>query len=703
MTTIKMLRATVCGSALLLALPAVAAIADDEIVVTAARTTLPANALPLTVDVINADLLAQQVAIGGSIIDAIATLTPSFSPTRQKLSGAGESLRGRSPLFAINGIPQTSPLRDGSRDGYTIDPFFIDRVEIIYGSTALQGIGGTGGVINQVTVGAPKTDGVSGRALLQGTADNGFSGDGLGGKAAALVSWKSGRFDATVGAAYEKRGVFYDGDGRLLGVDGTQGEIQDSTSWSVFGRVGMALGKSARIELLANRFELEGNGSYVVVNGNRLTGLPTSAIKGSPPGIQPTNRVETVSLTLTDDDLAGGKLVTQTFFNRNRETFGGGIFPDFQDPGFPPFGALFDQSENLSRKLGAKISYERTVPGFEALTTTLGFDALYDRSQQSLVATGRLWVPQTDFRSLAPFGQANLALFDKKLRIAGGVRWENVRIKIDDFQTLAFYGSQRVAGGAPTFSDALFNGGVVFDPIPGIRVYGAYAEGYTVPDVGRITRAINKPGVDIDTFLDISPIVSNNREIGLEVKQGPLDASVTYFWSKSDRGALLVLINDVFEVQRQRVEIQGLELNLTAQTPVNGLSLSTGYAHLIGRTDTNGDGVVDIDLDGANISPDRLNLAAIYARGIVSARLQSQFYLQRRFAGGDPRNNFSGYTLVDASVRVQTGVGGITASVQNLLDEQYISYNSDTTRPTDNLRFFAGRGRAFTLGWDARF
>ena len=381
MTTIKMLRATVCGSALLLALPAKAAAADDEIVVTAARTTLPANALPLTVDVINADLLAQQVAIGGSIIDAIATLTPSFSPTRQKLSGAGESLRGRSPLFAINGIPQTSPLRDGSRDGYTIDPFFIDRIEIIYGSTALQGIGGTGGVINQVTVGAPTKDGVSGRALLQGTADNGFSGDGLGGKAAALASWKSGRFDATVGAAYEKRGVFYDGDGRLLGVDGTQGEIQDSTSWSVFGRVGMALGESARIELLANRFELEGNGGYVVVNGNRLTGLPTSAIKGSPPGIQPTNRVETVSLTLTDDDLDGGKLVTQAFFNRNRETFGGGIFPDFQDPRFPPFGALFDQSENLSRKLGAKISYERTVPGFEALTTTLGFDALYDRSQ----------------------------------------------------------------------------------------------------------------------------------------------------------------------------------------------------------------------------------------------------------------------------------------------------------------------------------
>jgi iron complex outermembrane receptor protein len=141
----------------------------SEIVVTAARTILPPNALPLTIDVIDKKTLDQQIAISGSVTDAVATLTPSFSPTRQKLSGAGETLRGRSPLYAINGIPQSTPLRDGSRDGFTIDGFFVDRVELIYGSNALQGIGGTGGIVNQVTVGAPKQDGISGRVLLQGT------------------------------------------------------------------------------------------------------------------------------------------------------------------------------------------------------------------------------------------------------------------------------------------------------------------------------------------------------------------------------------------------------------------------------------------------------------------------------------------------------------------------------------------------------
>jgi iron complex outermembrane receptor protein len=675
----------------------------DEIIVTAARTSLPANALPLTIDIIDAEALAQQAAISGSVIDAISTLTPSFSPTRQKLSGQGESLRGRSPLFAINGIPQTTPLRDGSRDGFTIDPFFVDRVEIIFGSNALQGIGGAGGIINQVTAGAPSEDGWSGRVLVQGTADTGFNDDGLGWKAAALSSWRGGAFDATFGAAFEERGAFYDGDGRIVGVDGTQGEIQDSDSLSLYGRVGADLGGDARLDVIGSRFRLEGNGGFVTVAGNRLTGLPTSAVPGDQPGEPPANLAESVQVTLTDGSLAGGDFVSQVFWSRTRDTFGGGVFPDFQDPALPPFGSLFDQSENRSRKLGAKLSYERAVPGFEALTATLGFDALFDRTSQVLIATDRVWVPQTDFRSLAPFGQLNLGLFDGRLRFAGGARWENVEIAIPDYTTLAFYGPQTVAGGSPKFNDALINGGVILEPVEGVRYYASYAEGYTVPDVGRITRAVSVPNIDIDTFLDISPIVSNNIEVGAEVKKGSIDASIAYFWSSSDRGQLLVLINDVFEVQRQRVEIEGLEINVNAQTPVRGLVLSAGYAMLEGETDSNGDGMVDIDLDGANISPDRINAAASFERGPVVARLQSQFYLARDFFGADPRNSFEGYALVDATIRYDTGFGGLTLSAANLLDEQYISYNSDTVRPTDNLRFFAGRGRAITLGWDFSF
>ncbi len=705
---------------------------SEEIVVTAARTVLPPNALPLTIDVIDKQRLDQQIAISGSVTDAVANLTPSFSPTRQKLSGAGETLRGRSPLYAINGIPQSTPMRDGSRDGFTIDGFFVDRVELIYGSNALQGIGGTGGIVNQVTVGAPKTEGISGRVLLQGTADNDFSKDGLGGKAAGLVQWKSGRFDATFGAAYEKRGAFYDGDGRRVGLNLTQGETQDSRTVSLFSRLGYQVGETGRIDLIASRFELKGDGDYIAVVGNRATGLPTSATRGDAPGKPAASRTESVALTYTDTSLGGGNFIAQLFFNRTHDTFGGEIAPiaTFQDPTIDPTEKLFDQSENRSRKLGAKLSYERAVPGFEALTATLGFDALVDKTEQRLIATNRVWVPPSDFRSLAPFVQGNLKLFGGKLRLAGGARYENVEIKIDDYHTLASttyvapnkatYGGVAVSGGKPKFEDLLLNGGVIVEPVTGIRAYASYAEGFTVPDIGRITRAIRVTGVDLDNYLDISPIVSNNREIGVEVKRGPLDGSVTYFWSSSDKGQLLIArAAGIFDVQRQRVEIQGLEVNLGVKLPVPGLKASVGYAHLSGRydADTVPDGKVDTDLDGTNISPDRVNLAADYQKGPFSARVQTQFYLSRHFNGkaraiddANPlhpqklyMNDFGGYVLTDAYVRYQTKLGGVSLSVANLFDKMYIDYASDTRLPNDNTVFYAGRGRTFTLSWDYRF
>ncbi|MBO9709758.1 MAG: TonB-dependent receptor [Caulobacter sp.] len=676
--------------------------AVEQVVITAARTKLPASALPLTVDVIDSEALSQQVAIGGSIVDAVSTLSPSFSPTRQKLSGAGETLRGRSPLYAINGIPQSTPIRDGSRDGYTIDPFFIERVEMIYGSNALQGIGATGGVVNQVTVGAPRSDGVSGRTLVQASAGHGL-GDSIGGKIAGLVGWREGKFDATAGVAYEARGAFYDGDGRRVGIDTTQGDVQDSKTLSLFGRLGWQLGETTRLEVVANRFELKGDGDYVVLTGNRAARVPASSVRGTPLGKPAANRVETLSASLTDSDLVGGNLVAQVFYNNSRDTFGGDRSSTFQDASIAPLGTLFDQSSNRSRKLGARASYERTVPGFEALTATVGLDGLTDRTEQALIQTGRLWVPPTKFESIAPFVQGNLKLLDGKVRLNGGARFENVTLKVDDFTTVASYGSRKVGGGSPEFSATLVNGGVVVEPTRGVRFYASYAEGYTVPDVGRILRSINKDGVDVDNFLDISPIVSNNREIGAEYKRGPFDATATYFWSSSKLGQFLVANSSgIFDVQRQRVEIEGLELSLRARTPIEGLILSTGYARLRGKSDTDLDGKVDKSLDGANISPDRLNLAADYEVGKWALRLQIQSYLKRDMQGSSVKDDFSGYTLADAFVRYELPVGTLSLGVQNLLDKQYISYNSDTTIP-GNDKFFAGRGRTATLGWETRF
>jgi hypothetical protein len=53
------------------------------------------------------------------------------------------------------------------------------------------------------------------------------------------------------------------------------------------------------------------------------------------------------------------------------------------------------------------------------------------------------------------------------VHFAGGVRFENVELKVDDFTTLAFYGSRKVGGGNPDFKATLANGGVVVEPAKG--------------------------------------------------------------------------------------------------------------------------------------------------------------------------------------------------------------------------------------------
>src|SRR3546814_7998969 len=68
----------------------------------------------------------------------------------------------------------------------------------------------------------------------------------MGGKAAGLVQYKAGRFDASVGAAYELRGLFSDGEGRPVGINLTQGETMDSKALSLFGRFGYAVTDTMR-------------------------------------------------------------------------------------------------------------------------------------------------------------------------------------------------------------------------------------------------------------------------------------------------------------------------------------------------------------------------------------------------------------------------------------------------------------------------
>jgi iron complex outermembrane receptor protein len=210
--------------------------------------------------------------------------------------------------------------------------------------------------------------------------------------------------------------------------------------------------------------------------------------------------------------------------------------------------------------------------------------------------------------------------------------------------------------------------------------------------------------VRVDAFLSLEPVVSNNRELGVEWRRGGLKASASYWWSDSDLGSILIRGADgIFSVARQPISLQGLDVNVDWKTPLDGLRVGGALATVKGKTDPDGDGKLNADLDGANIAPNRLNLYATLERGAFDARVSMRNYFERSFKGQDPRNNFGGYTLFDAFLGYRIGSNRVLLGIQNLTDKQYITYYSDTQGPTDNLRYLAGRGRTFTLGLTSNF
>ena len=704
MPRIRLLAAAILGA---FALPA---LADDpvntldRVTVSASTSRIPdsASALPSTITVIDQEQLQQQLAVTQDISQVLANLVPSFAPSRQKLTNSGETLRGRKPLYLVDGVPQSTPLRDGGRDGHTLDPAMIERIEVIHGANALQGLGASGGIINIITKRAPRQDGNSFQDVsIAASTALPHESDSTGYRASYLFGTRSGAFDFVGGASYASEGLYYDGDGKPLAINAVQGDLMDSRSYNLFAKGGWNIDADRRLQLTANRYQLQGNNDYVVVEGDAVSGIPASSERGDPEGEGPRNRTTSMVLDYTDKSLAGGYLQAQVYWVDFAALYGDSDWGDFWGDGRDP--DWHDQSQNLSEKTGGKFSWSRGDLFGLRLRATLGLDLARDTTSQELIRAGLDWVPETTYESWSPFVQAEWWLTDT-LMLTGGLRHERGKLQVDDYTTIPANagGSRFVEGGSPTTSETLPNIGLVWEATDALKLYASYSEGYTVADIGRVLRAINQPDQRVDSLVDLSPVVADNREIGLDYGDDRWLAHLAAYWSDSDLGSRLAFdpATATYNVARERTEIRGIEGNLAFRFS-EAARIGLGYATTHARYDSDGDGRVDSDLPGINVSPDRVTAfwTQAWTPGF-DTRLQAGRAFDRDFDSSD--NDFDGYTTVDLLGRFRLPLGTLSIGIENLLGEQYIAYNSQTTPPRDDT-YTAGRGRVLTLGWSHRF
>lgn len=690
-------------------LPAVAEEATEleAVTISATRARSEAGKTPQKITVISREQIEQQLAITSDHGAVLSNLIPSYSPSRQKMSSAGETFRGRSALILIDGVPQSTPLRDSQRDGYVIDLSMVERIEVIHGASAEHGLGATGGIINYVTR-RPASGTLRQHAGISFTAPTDYQSEGLGHKLDYRVEGTQGNFDYLASASWQSQGMFYDANGDLIGVDDTQGDVMDSTSHDLLLKLGYWLDDNQNIGLMVNRYEVEGEHEYVNVPGNANAGIPATSRKGDPLGKAPQNEVLATSLSYKHADLYGNELGLQLYSQHFRGRFGGGYNGTFQDTSIAPAGTLFDQSQNESDKYGGKLTLSRDGLLDNHLKLTGGLDVLQDTTSQQLILTDREWVPETVFRNYAPFLQAEVRLLEQ-LTLFTGVRHEFAELEVDSFRTIAStnpaLGGVDVEGGQPNFEETLYNAGLVWQMNDWAQLFGNYSEGFGMPDVGRVLRGIGTPGTRVDNFLDLQPIVTENREIGLRLKHGPFDAEISYYESDADLGSRLDSVGGVYQIRRERTEIDGIEFTGGWQIH-DAHRMTLTYAQVNGQSDTDGDGDVDTDLDGANISPDRYGLSwQANWNDRLHSLLQANHYASRGF--DQAGLNFDGYTLVDASVGYRLPVGEVSLGIENLLDRDYLTYYSQAANTgsdvTRNGRVFNGRGRTLTLGYQVSF
>lgn len=670
----------------------------EEVVVTTSRTETPLSQIPNTITMIDQQDLRQQININNDLSTILGNMVPSFSPSRQKMTSAGESLRGRSPLYMVDGVPQSNPLRDGSRDGHTIDPLMLERVEVIHGANAIHGLGASGGIINLIT--RRPSEQWQQSLRVESFAQEEDLGESAGFGANYSVSGRTDAIDVLASVSWRKSGINYDADGNIIGVDNTQGDTMDAETRNAFLKFGYNWGQQ-RLELTVNDYKLEGSNDWVSVSGDKAAGIAATSVKGDMPGLPATNDVTLFSLGYSHQDFLGHKVSLQAFDQEFAGTYGGGTFGTFQDPAFGD--NIYDQSQNNSNKQGLKLTLSLPQLADQPVSLAYGADYLNDETYQLLALTGREWVPTTNYDNLAVFAQADFTGIEN-LTITVGARHERSTLEVDDFITLYTYGAQSVKGGEPDFSDTLGNVGATYKITDEWRVYASYAESFSMPDVGRVLRGINTPGQDVASFLDLKPITTENTEFGLEYNDSVISAQLSAYTSDSDFGQRLQPDADgIYSVKRERTEIAGIEFRsqwVASESDVLGLR----YAQTDGEYDSDGDNRVDTDLGGNNISPDRLNLSWDRQWStVISSRLQVNVVMDRDFknSSGVTASEFDGYTTVDFYGEYDIGMGTVSLGLQNLTNEDYFTYYAQTAG--NDARNFKGIGRSFSLSYAMQF
>ena len=674
----------------------------SEVIISAGRNLETIDEVPSSVTILGRKTIEQNLNITTNLGDILENRVSGLAPSTGLSSNFGQTLRGRSLLVMIDGVPQSTPLRNGAMDLRALDPAVIERVEVVKGATAIYGNGAAGGLINYFTR-SPKT-----ARLLNSQTSVGITGslvkksNSMGGRFSQMFYGAKGKFNYVLSGVYEQTGEQKDADGDVQPPVYGLGETD---SYNAFAKLGYNFNPDHKVQLSYNFFSSRQTTNYLTVNGDYRNGIKTSAVpgesKGVPQGVRGNHNLGMQFSGQTG--IAGTRYDADLYYQSVDNIF---FFSEvFVDGGI---------SRILSKKNGARLVLNTPlVLNNVDANFTYGLDVQRDITSQPLV-DGRLWVPEMDMLNLAPFIQTKFTIFDKVI-LKGGVRYEKVAIGVDDYATLptkntttgAVTPSMDVRGGELKYNTLVSNIGLRYNISGYFSPYLSFSQGFSVSDLGLVLRSAR---VDDIAKINTEAVIVNNYEAGFVSRIKKFRFEATGYISKSNLGANSVFQNGVFVVVRTPERIYGFELAADMQVTEN-LQTGLSYSFVEGKLDTDNDGQFDGKTDdylpGQRISAPKLAGHIDYAvlPGKLNFLLQYTGILNRdrfeRNSSGsyDPyKAPVKAYNLFSSSINYNLNeTTSLNLGIENMLNEDYFTARSQYGAFNDSYTKGKGASFRFTL------
>lgn len=665
----------------------------QEVVVSATRSEASIASIPGSVQVINQEQITQQTGAGRRVSDILGQLVPGISPSTGGMSNFGQTLRGRNTLVLIDGVSQNST-RDNFRQLNSIAPESIERIEVVSGASSVYGAGASGGIINIITKRNNGED-LAFRSKIGLTSGNNLNKKGFAYDVFQSATGRKDALDWYVSANGVQRNDQFDGNGRRIPQDTSQGSNMDTDTYDLQGRFGYELDADKKISLSLQDYKDQQDTHYT--KNPRITSEAV-AVKGLDLDDQPFTHNQAVNLNYTDKDFYGQGLQVESYWRRADALF----FPDLSRG-----RAGISDNNSVQDVYGLRAAIESAMPDIGPATGTLvwGADYNHETSTQrgdqyrvnglSYTKTGTTFEmgPDITTTNKAIFGQLSYDIGDWTLR--GGVRREWIDSEISDsiaYGEIVQTGNRAtLPGGTLKYNDTLYNLGAVYHLSENQDVFANFSQGFSLPDIQRFLRDVNST-YDIQK-LNAQALKVNSYELGWRGNWDKWQASVTAYENTSDVTQFYDANDRVLRLINQKERVRGAETTLTYNV-TDQWSVGGTYAYAKGETNQNGKW---IDLPATRISPAKTTAFVGYDRGDYNLRLQGM-RLANYDAAFDDNNgrDIKGYTLFDLLGSVALPVGRLEGGVYNLTNRNYQNMfaQANARAPYPNAE-----GRTFSLSY----